>query len=52
MKTDDDVEFDDSEAKKDNDIYDAEDLSEDDGVNSEESGFMRGYREAKDEEEL
>lgn len=49
MKTDDDgVIFDDSEVKEE-DTYDAEDLSEDDSENIEENGFMRGYKEAEED---
>lgn len=54
MSKDDDVEFDDREVKQEEDIYEAEDLSEDDGVSVEESAFMQGYKSAgkKKEEEL
>lgn len=51
MSKDEDTEFDDREVKKDEDIYASEDLSEDDGVSTEESAFMQGYKKAKEEEE-
>ena len=49
-----------SETENTDDIYEAEDLSDDESITAEESGFMQGYKKAKkdfdedteDEEEL
>lgn len=33
------------------DVYDSDELTEDDGVSTQEDAFMRGYREAGKKEE-
>jgi len=51
MSRDEDTDIYSAEIEEENDIYSAEDLSDEDGVSTEESAFMRGYKEAGKQEE-